>query len=125
MSMNTPIGNITQTTPIKDFKELDEMQNEQYLLGIDNNEIGNGSKISLENLINSSISADNNNLITKGTDDKLLVNTPVEIGDLSNLTTTNKSTLVAAINEVDSDIATEVTNRVCSIGRGNNKGKCR
>jgi len=111
MSMNTPIGNITQTTPIKDFKELDEMQNEQYLLGIDNNAVGNGSKISLENLINSSISADNNNLITKGTDDKLLVNTPIEIGDLSSLTTTNKSTLVAAINEVDSDITAEATTR--------------
>jgi len=115
MSINTPIGNITQTTPIKDFKELDEMQNEQYLLGIDNNAVGNGSKISLENLINSSISTDNGNLITKGTDDKLLVNTPVEIGDLSNLTTTNKSTLVAAINEVDSDLTTEVTNRTNAV----------
>lgn len=111
MSMNTPIGNITQTTPIKNFKELDEMQNEQYLLGIDNNAIGNGSKISLENLINSSISADSDNLITKGTDDRLLVNTPIEIGDLSDLTTTDKSTLVAAVNEVDSDITAEATIR--------------
>ena len=50
MSMNTPIGNITQTTPIKDFKELTEIELEQYLLGINNITQGDGVKISLQNL---------------------------------------------------------------------------
>ena len=106
MSMNTPIGNITQTTtPIKDFKELEEMQIEQYLLGIDSNVVGNGSKISLENLINSSISTDNGNVLEQGIDGKLYVETPENItGDLSDLSTTDKSSLVSAINEIFSNI---------------------
>ena len=104
MSMNTPTGGITQITPIKNFQEISELDNEQYLLGIKDYSTGSGGKVKFETLISDSISENNDNIITTGTDGKLLVNTPPQIGNLSNLTTTNKSTLVGAINEVDGDV---------------------
>lgn len=63
MSMNTPIGNITQTTPINSFKELLQMQLGQYLLGINNIAQGDGARITLENLIKGIVSTDSSNLI--------------------------------------------------------------
>lgn len=73
MSMNTPIGNITQTTPINSFKELTEMELGQYLLGINNIAQGDGARISLQNLINGIVSVDTGNLIEIGQDGKLSV----------------------------------------------------
>ena len=43
MSMNTPVGQIQQTSPIKNFKELSKVDLEQYLLGINNISQGDGS----------------------------------------------------------------------------------
>lgn len=73
MSMNTPIGNITQTTPINSFTELSEMSLGQYLLGINNIAQGDGARISLQNLINGIVSTDTGNLIEIGQDGKLSV----------------------------------------------------
>ena len=73
MSMNTPLGNITQTTPINKFKELSKMEFEQYLLGINNITQGDGAKITLRNLIKGIASADAGNLIEIGQDGGLSV----------------------------------------------------
>lgn len=73
MSMNTPIGEIRQTTPINSFKKLTEMELGQYLLGINNIAQGDGARISLQNLINGIISVDAGNLIEIGQDGKLSV----------------------------------------------------
>ena len=73
MSMNTPIGNITQTTPINSFHELTEMQLSQYLLGINNIAQGDGARITLQNLIKGIVSTDENNLITLDSNGRLSV----------------------------------------------------
>ena len=73
MSMNTPIGNITQTTPISSFHELTEMQLGQYLLGINNIAQGDGAKITLQNLIKGIVSTDENNLIQIDNEGRLSV----------------------------------------------------
>lgn len=75
MSMNTPIGNITQTTPINAFHELSEMQLGQYLLGINNIAQGDGAKITLRNLIKGIVSTDSNNLIEIDSEGRLSVKT--------------------------------------------------
>lgn len=73
MSMNTPTGGIIQqTTAIKDFTELEDIDTQQYLLGINNIATGDGSKIKLEKILEGSISADTGNTLTIGTDNKLL-----------------------------------------------------
>lgn len=72
MSMNTPIGSITQTTAIKDFVELENIDTQQYLLGINNIATGDGSKIKLEKILEDSISADTGNTLEIGSDNKLL-----------------------------------------------------
>lgn len=72
MSMNTPIGSITQTTAIKDFIELENIDTQQYLLGINNIATGDGSKIKLEKILEDSISTDTGNTLEIGSDNKLL-----------------------------------------------------
>ena len=73
MSMNTPVGQITQTSPIKSFKELSKVELEQYLLGINNISQGDGAKVTLQNLLLSMVSEDDANLLEIGTDGKLSV----------------------------------------------------
>lgn len=73
MSMNTPLGQVVQTTPIKQFTELTSFDVQQYLLAINNIAQGDGARISLQNLINSSISSDAGNLLEVGQDGKLSV----------------------------------------------------
>ena len=73
MSMNTPVGQIQQTSPIKNFKELSKVELEQYLLGINNISQGDGSKVTLQNLITSMVSEDIENLLKIGNDGKLAV----------------------------------------------------
>ena len=84
MSMNTPIGSITQTTAIKDFIELENIDTQQYLLGINNIATGDGSKIKLEKILKDSISTDTGNTLEIGSDNKLLnieEDTGVQAGD--------------------------------------------
>lgn len=73
MSMNTPLGNITQTTPLNAFTELTEMQLSQYLLGINNIAQGDGMRITLQNLIQGIVSTDDNNLIQIDNEGRLTV----------------------------------------------------
>lgn len=84
MSMNTPIGSITQTTAIKDFIELENIDTQQYLLGINDIATGDGSKIKLEKILKDSISTDTGNTLEIGSDNKLLnieEDTGVQAGD--------------------------------------------
>lgn len=59
MAMNTPIGNITQITPISSFVTLQSIALDQYLLGINNFVQGDGSKVTLQNLITSMVNTTN------------------------------------------------------------------
>lgn len=59
MAMNTPIGNITQITPISSFVTLRSVALDQYLLGINNFVQGDGSKVTLQNLIASMVNTTN------------------------------------------------------------------
>lgn len=59
MAMNTPIGNITQITPITSFVTLGSVSLDQYILGINNFTQGDGSKITLQNLIASMVNTTN------------------------------------------------------------------
>ena len=104
MTIDTPAGTINQITPIREFVELTTITNAQYLLGIQNMSTGNGSKITFGNLITSLISGNADNKLVKGSDGKLFISTPIEIGTLANLTTTNKTNLVSAINELNSNM---------------------
>ena len=104
MTVDTPAGTINQITPIREFVELTTITNAQYLLGIQNMSTGNGSKITFGNLITSLISGNADNKLVKGSDGKLFISTPIEIGTLANLTTTNKTNLVSAINELNSNM---------------------
>ena len=84
MSMNTPTGSITQTTAIKDFIELENIDTQQYLLGINDIATGDGSKIKLEKILKDSISTDTGNTLEIGSDNKLLnieEDTGVQAGD--------------------------------------------
>lgn len=73
MSMNTPLGTITQTTPINSFYELNELQLNQYLLGINNIAQGDGARITLQNLIKSLPSLTAGNLLQVDNTGKLSV----------------------------------------------------
>lgn len=59
MAMNTPIGNITQITPITSFVTLGSVALDQYILGINNFTQGDGSKVTLQNLIASMVNTTN------------------------------------------------------------------
>ena len=59
MAMNTPIGNITQITPITSFTTLGNVALDQYILGINNFVQGDGSKVTLKNLIASMVNTTN------------------------------------------------------------------
>lgn len=85
MSMNTPVGQFpTQTSPIKNFKELSKIELEQYLLGINDIAQGDGSKVTLKNLLPSMVSEDTSNVLKIGNDGKLSVSidtpTPTDAG---------------------------------------------
>lgn len=73
--MDTPVGNIYTTTSLKAFVELTGMTPEQYILGINDGTLGDGAKITLAELLVSSVSADVGNLLEIGTDS--LLNVPV------------------------------------------------
>lgn len=61
--------------------------------------------ITINNLLTNVISANANNVVVKGSDNKLFVSSPTLItGSLSNLTTSDNTNLVAAINELNTNI---------------------
>lgn len=104
MSMNTPTGGIIQTTAIKDFIELEDIDSQQYLLGINNIATGDGSKIKLEKILENSISTDTGNTLEIGSDNKLLnveENTGVQAGTYAypqNLVVNSKGKITSIIS---------------------------
>lgn len=72
MAMNTPIGNITQITPISSFVTLGNVALDQYMLGINNFVQGDGSKVTLKNLIASMVNTtEEKNILTLDEDGRL------------------------------------------------------
>lgn len=68
--------------------------------------------ITVENLLTSVLSTDADNVLQQDNSGKLFVENPENItGELTDLTTTSKTNLVSAINEVDGDITAEATTR--------------
>lgn len=104
MSMNTPTGGIIQTTAIKDFIELENIDTQQYLLGINNIATGDGSKIKLEKIIEDSISTDTGNTLEIGSDNKLLnieEDTGVQAGTYAypqNLVVNGKGKIISVVS---------------------------
>ncbi len=104
MSMNTPTGGIIQTTAIKDFIELEDIDTQQYLLGINNITTGDGSKIKLEKILENSISTDTGNTLEIGSDNKLLnieENTGVQAGTYAypqNLVVNSKGKITSVVS---------------------------
>lgn len=85
MSMNTPSGNLTQTTPIKSFTELANISPNQSLLGINNISQGDGARITFKNLLASAVGTDSDNLLTLDSNGKLQVKIS-KTTDYSNIT---------------------------------------
>lgn len=72
MSMNTPLGSIDQTTPISSFTTLSRITVDQYLLGINSIIQGDGSKITLGNLIKSLVGDSEKNMLQVDEEGKLI-----------------------------------------------------
>lgn len=101
---------------VKDLTDTQTINTDNEIMVLTNENTNLVQNITVENFIANVISSDSDNVIEQGADGKLYVETPENItGDLADLTTVNKTTLVAAINEVDADLATEVTNRTNAV----------
>ena len=101
---------------VKDLTDTQTIDTDNEIMVLTNENTNLVQNITVGNFITNVISSDSDNVIEQGADGKLYVETPENItGELSDLTTTEKSSLVGAINEVNSDLATEVTNRVNAV----------
>lgn len=101
---------------VKDLTDTSSITLDNQVMVLTNDAQNQVQNITVGNLLLNILSSDNGNVLEQGTDGKLYVETPENItGELSDLSTTEKSSLVAAINEVNSDLTTEVTNRVNAV----------
>ena len=90
---------------VKDLTDTSSIALNNQLMVLTNDSNNLVQNITVDDLLTNVLSTDSDNVLEKGNDGKLYVETPETItGKLSNLTTTNKSTLVGAINEVDGDV---------------------
>lgn len=90
---NIKVRDLTDTSTIA-------VSNEIMVLTNDNQNLV--QNITVENLLTNIISTDADNVVVQGSDSKLYVENPQNVtGDLENLTTTDKTSLVGAINEID------------------------
>lgn len=98
MADNIKVKDLPDTSSIQMTNEL------MVLVDSTNNEVNN---ISISDFNSNIISSDADNVLVKGSDNKLYIETPETItGDLDNLTTSDKTNLVAAVNELDYNIDT-------------------
>lgn len=89
---------------VRDLTDTSSVTLDNKLMVLTNSTTNNVQNITIEDYITNLISTKANNVLTKGDDNKLYVETPESItGELSDLTTTDKTTLVNAINEVKGD----------------------
>ncbi len=101
---------------VRVLTDTQTINTDNEIMVLTNHEQNQVQNITVGNLLSNILSSDNGNVLEQGTDGKLYVETPENItGDLADLSTTDKSSLVGAINEVDSDLTAEVTNRVNAI----------
>lgn len=92
---------------VKDLANVTTLATTNKLMVLTNGSNNTVCNITVENAIKSIISTDSNNKIIRGTDGKLYVEAFSNItGDLDNLTTSNKTNLVNAINEVNGNVGT-------------------
>lgn len=97
---------------VRDLTDTSSVALDNQIMVLTNDEQNQVQNITVENLLTNVLSSDNGNVLEQGTDGKLYVETPENItGDLADLSTINKTSLVNAINEVDSDITDEATTR--------------
>lgn len=97
---------------VRDLTDTSSVALDNQIMVLINDEQNQVQNITVENLLTNVLSSDNGNVLEQGTDGKLYVETPENItGDLADLSTINKTSLVNAINEVDSDITDEATTR--------------
>lgn len=90
---------------VKDLSNISSVNTTDKMMVLTNENTNQVQNVTVQNLLTSAISSDANNVLEQGNDHKLYVETPESItGKLTNLTTTNKTNLVAAINEVDGDV---------------------
>lgn len=101
---------------VRDLTDTSSITLDNQVMVLTNDTQNQVQNITVENLLSNVLSSDNGNVLEQGTDGKLYVETPENItGELADLSTTDKSSLVGAINEVDSDLTTEVTNRTNAV----------
>lgn len=89
---------------VRDLTDTSSVTLDNKLMVLTNSTTNKVQNITIEDYITNLISTKANNVLTKGDDNKLYVETPESItGELGDLTTTDKTTLVNAINEVKGD----------------------
>lgn len=93
---NIKVRDLTDTTSV-------DVSNEIMVLTNDTNNLV--QNITIKNLLTNIISTDADNALVQDSSDKLFIENPANItGDLSDLTTTDKTSIVNAINEIDAEI---------------------
>ena len=98
---------------VKDLADTSSITTNNQIMVLTNDANNVVQNITVSDLLTNVISSNNNNVLAKGTDNKLFVNNPQDLtGNLSNLTTTDKTNLVSAINELDSDIGSINNNTI-------------
>lgn len=89
---------------VKDLADTSTITNNNQLMVLTDDSNNTVKNITVNDLLSNIISDDAENVLEQGTDGKLYVETPETIiGDLNDLNTIDKSSLVEAINEVNAD----------------------
>lgn len=89
---------------VKDLTDTSNIVLDNQIMVLTNDARNQVQNITVSDLLTNVLSDDNDNVLEKGTDGKLYVEKPEAItGELENLATSDKSSLVNAINEVFAD----------------------
>ena len=97
---------------VRDLTDTSSVALDNQIMVLTNDAQNQVQNITVENLLSNVLSSDNGNVLEQGTDGKLYVETPENItGNLADLDTVNKTSLVNSINEVVSNLSTEATTR--------------
>lgn len=95
----------SQEIQVKDLPDTASITTDNEIMILTDSSNNVVQNITVSNFNSNNISADNDNVLIKGSDNKLYVENPENItGELDNLTTSIKTNLVDAVNELDGDI---------------------
>lgn len=90
---------------VRDLADTSSIVLDNQIMVLTNDKKNQVQNISIQNLLTNVLSGDNDNVLEQGSDGKLYVENLENItGNLTNLTTINKTSLVDAVNEVNSNI---------------------